>query len=382
MKFKIDIKNGINRENHYLKSTVGGVYNLSRTFIVVASLMFMVSCSDEQESEGSAGSVLKGGEKSCGDGENYESGGVTYECTNGEWTEPVGGKNDDTSDKDTDGGKTSDTSGIDAGEGELSTLTFYYDNETREYLLYAPVSYDGSSDVPVMFNFHGFGGTMEGQMYSADMRSLADSENFILVYPQGTLMDGYSHWNASLPSADNKSSADDLGFISALIDEIVLNYQVDSDRVYASGYSNGAFMSYGLACHLSDKIAAIAGVSGTMIDIDNCVPAHKTAVIALHGTSDGVVPYNGGSGFSSVGETLNFWIEYNWTDESPLVESFEDNGTAIEHHSYSDADGNTPVEHYKIDGGNHVWFDIDFDGSNTNHLIWNFVSQWNINGKI
>jgi polyhydroxybutyrate depolymerase len=377
MKFKINV----NRKNTILDSSG----NLKGLLILMASLILLISCSTAEESESLTGSTsenikddtsenIKGDtskseEKGCDEGEIYEGVGITYECINNEWIL-------------TSGGKTKDTLSIDIGEGELSNLTLTYGNETREYLLYIPVSYDGGSGVPVMLNFHGYDGTMEGQINSANMRSLADNENFILVYPQGSLIDGSSHWNASLPSADNKSSVDDLGFISALIDEIILNYKVDSNRVYATGYSNGGFMSYGLACHLSNKIAAIAGVSGTMIDIDNCTPSHKTAVMILHGTEDGVVPYNGGNGFSSVDETLAFWIEYNGTSKSPVVENFEDNGVIIEHLTYSDGKDNTSIEHYKVVGGNHVWFNFELDGLSTNQLIWNFVSQWNINGKI
>ena len=79
-----------------------------------------------------------------------------------------------------------------------------HNDETREYILYVPNSYDGTTDVPLMFNFHGFGGSASWYMDDADMRALADSENFILVYPQGTCLDGSSHWNPSLSSADKQ----------------------------------------------------------------------------------------------------------------------------------------------------------------------------------
>ena len=93
------------------------------------------------------------------------------------------------------------------------------------------------------------------------MRSLADSENFILVYPQGTLLDGNPHWNAGLESDTNKSDADDFGFVEALIGEISSNYRIDPARVYSCGYSNGAFFTYALACYHSNKIAAIGSVA-------------------------------------------------------------------------------------------------------------------------
>lgn len=350
-----------------MKICTHNVLKLKSLSALMILLILTASCSSDHQPDSVTNTTSEVDNKDCDEGDSYESSDFTYECIQGAWVL-------------TSEDKASLTS--DPGEGELSIVTLSHANKTREYLLYIPVSYDGSVDVPLMLNFHGFGGTMEGHMNSANMRTLADSKNFILVYPQGSLLEGSSHWNANLPSSDNKSSADDLGFIGALIDDLASNYQVDSDRVYASGYSNGGFMSYGLACHLNNKIAAVAGVSGTMIDIENCDPTNKIAVMALHGTADGVVPYNGGNGFSSVDETLNFWTTFNETSDTPTFEEFDDNGITIEHYSYSDSEGDVLVEHFKIVEGSHVWFENDFDGSNTNQLIWDFVSQWDINGKI
>lgn len=233
-----------------------------------------------------------------------------------------------------------------------------------------------------MFNFHGWGGTANEHMIYTDMRPLADTDNFILVYPQGALLDGFTHWNSSLPSPDNKSDVDDFGFVEAMIDEISSIYNIDLERVYACGYSNGAFMSYSLACYLSHKIAAIGSVSGTMTDdvYSDCSPSHPTAIIDLHGTFDTVVPYDGGLGFTAIDLVLAYWVSFNNANTSPVIDSINDNGTIIEHYSYTDGDGDTSVEHYKIIEGGHVWFDIDYNGSNTSRLIWDFVSRYDING--
>ena len=130
----------------------------------------------------------------------------------------------------------------------LFTQTLAHNGITREYVVYVPDSYDENSRVPLMFNFHGFGQTADQYLNFADMRSWADTEKFILIYPQGTLLDGDPHWNAGLKSDDNKSNADDFGFVEALITEISSNYRIDPARVYSCGYSNGAFFSYSLAC--------------------------------------------------------------------------------------------------------------------------------------
>ena len=264
----------------------------------------------------------------------------------------------------------------------LLTQTLSHDGIAREYIVYVPESYDGTSAVPLMLNFHGYGGIADQYLQYADMRPLADTENFILVYPQGTLLNGDPHWNAGLESDENKSDADDFGFVEVLIDEIVANYNIDLARVYSCGYSNGAFFTYALACYHSDKIAAIGSVAGTMMEetYNNCSPSHPTAMINIHGTADKPVPYGGTRGLVSIDEVLTYWTSFNNTSTTPMVNSMDDSGTTIEHHSYTDGDNNTAVEHYKIIDGGHVWFDISYDGANTSRLIWDFVSRYDVNG--
>ena len=254
-----------------------------------------------------------------------------------------------------------------------------HNDEEREYILYIPNTYDGTTSVPVLLNFHGFGGSATDFMNETNMQSIADAENFILVYPQGTCLDGSPHWNASLPSADNKSPADDFGFIEVLIDELSTNYNIDLERIYACGYSNGGMFSYGLACHKSDLIAAIGSVSGTMLDFD-CTSSHPTALINIHDTNDGVLPYNGSSDYSSVQDALDHWTTFNNTDTTPIANTENDNGTIIEHYAYMNGDSSVSVEHYKVIEGNHIWFDFNYQGTNSNQLIWNFLSKYDVNG--
>ncbi len=257
--------------------------------------------------------------------------------------------------------------------------SIFHGGENREYVLYVPDSYDGSTPVPLMMNFHGFGGSAGDYMLDADMRGLAESEVFILVYPQGSCLDGTSHWNPALPGGDNKSDADDLGFIEAMITDLSNRYAIDMERVYACGYSNGGMLAYGLACFQSDWIAAIGAVSGTMLDT-GCVPSHPIPLINIHGTTDGVLPYNGSSEYNSVEQTLNFWIDFNHTDATPIIHNLNSGNIEVEHFVYENGDSMTSVEHYKIVNGEHVWFDLDINGSNTDRLIWDFVSKYDIHG--
>ena len=252
---------------------------------------------------------------------------------------------------------------------------------TREYLLYAPSSLDPTQPVPLLFNFHGYGGQAAAHLAVADMRTLADTHQFILVYPQGLLLNGYSHWNAGLDTTDNKSSVDDMGFITALIEDLSLQYNIDERSVYACGYSNGAFFSYALACYMSDKIAAVGSVSGTMLEetFENCTPSHAMPMINIHGTSDFVVPYTGGEGLSSINQVLAYWKEFNTLGE-PLMSQAIENGTTIEHYRYTNVTDTMSVEHYKVINGGHVWFDNRYNDKTINELIWNFVSQYDLDG--
>ena len=256
-----------------------------------------------------------------------------------------------------------------------NTQTLVHDGINREYVLYIPESYEGTSAVPLLVNFHGFGESASKFMSYVNMRSLAEADTFILAYPQGSCLDGSSHWNACPNGEDNKSDADDFGFVKSMIGEISSQYKIDMERIYAAGYSNGGMMAYGLANHKSDLIAAVASVSGVMLD---CIgpTSHPMPVVHLHGTSDGVLPYNGGNGWNSTQSTLDHWINFNNTVSIPIVTS--DNN--IEHYTYGQGDRLVSVEHYKYIGGDHVWFESTFKGQNTSELIWNFVSRFDING--
>ena len=257
--------------------------------------------------------------------------------------------------------------------------SIFHNGTIREYVLYIPDSYDGASTVPLMLNFHGFGDSASNYIINADMRAIAESETFILVNPQGSCSENSSHWNPCPIGGDNKSSADDLGFVEAMIAEVSSKYNVDMERIYAAGYSNGGMMAYGLANYKSNLIAAVASVSGAMLD---CIgsTSHPMPVLHLHGTSDGVLPYNGNNDWNSAQSTLDHWINFNNTISNPTVSTDNSGVMTIEHYDYDQGDSSVSVEHYKYIGGDHVWFSSTFQGQNTSELVWNFMSRYDING--
>ena len=137
--------------------------------------------------------------------------------------------------------------------------SLFHDNVYRTYITYVPAIYNSSNAVPLIFNLHGRGGNSLIAMYHADFRDIADTANFIIVHPKGLPnSNGDSHWNYG------NSTGDDIGFINALYDKLIIDYNINFNKVYSVGMSNGGAMSYYLACDMSDKIAAIASVTGAM----------------------------------------------------------------------------------------------------------------------
>ena len=123
------------------------------------------------------------------------------------------------------------------GQQQLNR-TLFFDGQNRSFIVYVPPSYDGSTQVPLVFNFHGGGGTSSSFIFTNDMRPIADTANFIAVYPQSAVdpTDGSNSWLHKTPTTHN-----DVNFIEAIIDTLINDYNIDNDRVYACGYSEEVF---------------------------------------------------------------------------------------------------------------------------------------------
>ena len=265
-----------------------------------------------------------------------------------------------------------------------------HDGLTRSYTLYVPASYTPGTPAPVVLNFHGYTSTAFEQFYYGDFRAIADTAGFLIVVPMGTLdATGTTYWNSGWGG-----TVDDIGFTSALIDEVAATYSVNLDRVYSTGMSNGGFMSYTLACSLSNRIAAIASVTGSMnVGQDQtCNAVHPTPVMEIHGTADLTVPYDGGTFMEAIPNVLSYWINFNNCNATPVVTdvpntNLTDGCTAV-HYLYSGGTNGVDVEHYKIIDGGHTWPGSIFTVGVTNNdfnaskKIWQFFMQYDINGRI
>lgn len=262
-----------------------------------------------------------------------------------------------------------------------------HDGGERSYILYVPANYTGDEPVPLLFDFHGFTSTADYQMARSNFPPIADTAGFILVTPQGTTWFGQSHWNVG--GWIIGSSTDDVDFTDHLLDSLSSNYNIDPSRVYATGFSNGGFMSFLLACQLSDRIAAIASVSGSMTpeNYDACASERALPILQIHGTADGTIPYDGIGYSKPVAEVIDYWVVNDNTVDTAIVTSLPDidpgDGSTVEHHLYDAGDNGVTVEHFKVLGGDHHWpgaeGNMDIGASDE---IWRFLSRYDIDGLI
>ena len=256
---------------------------------------------------------------------------------------------------------------------------------TRDYILYVPNSYVTGNQVPLVFNFHGYTSNATQQMWYGDFRAIADTAGFIIVHPEGTLDNsGVTHWNVGWGG----STVNDINFTSTLIDSIASEYSINLDRVYSTGMSNGGFMSYQLACELSDRIAAIASVTGSMNPgwFNSCNPSHPMPVMEIHGTADPTVLY------TTVPNIIDFWRGINNCNNTPVLTNMPDiniiDGCTAEHQIWENGSNGVAVEHYKIIDGEHSWPGAPFPNGITNQdinaaeKIWEFFNKYDINGLI
>ena len=270
--------------------------------------------------------------------------------------------------------------------------TITVDSVQREFILYVPSSYTSNSSSPLVLSYHGLGGNAQAQMDDHDFRPIADSVGFLVAYPQGAAIVGgaASGWNFG-----NDTLPDDVLFSSTIIDTLVADYNVNLDRVYACGMSFGGFFSIFLAGQLSNRIASVASVAGTVVNTvpDSMItPNRPMSLLQIHGTSDFQVAYNGSPISQSAQYILDLFVAHNNCNSTPTITPIPDldpnDGSTVEHFLYANGDDGTVVEHFKITGGGHTWPDENTNAPNVNRdingceEIWKFFSRFDINGAL
>ena len=249
-------------------------------------------------------------------------------------------------------------------------IEFTQDGRPRRCLLHVPDNATARS-CPLLIVLHGGGGTPEGMVKLTKNRfnEQADASGFFVAYPGG-LGRSWNDFRDDVKGYAHSEGIDDVGFISALIDKLAAEYSIERDRVFATGISNGGFMSYRLACELSGKIRGIAAVAATNPpdQTSRCAPVRPISVMIINGTDDPIVPYNGGEvkllgssrgAVTSTDDTVRFWVRLNRCPDNPAVEELPDSdpgdNTRVKKISYGPCGGGSRVVLYRVEGGGHTW---------------------------
>jgi len=259
----------------------------------------------------------------------------------------------------------------------------------RTYRLYISPKLDRSRPAPLVLALHGAGMTSAMMESFCGLSKTADSQGFLVAYPEGSRTGGVLSWNAGgLRGPLARGKPDDVRFLAAVIEDIESCWKVDPARIYATGMSNGGMMCYRLANELSHRIAAIAPVAGTLC-LTKVHPARPVPLLHLHGTADNIVPYEQPQrssasrfvAFQSAPQSVRTWAQASGCKADPEVTKLQEiEGGRI--YTYR-AENGVEVILYQIEGAGHVWpgqpFPLRLIRSemriNANSLIWEFFKR-------
>ncbi|MBS1595122.1 MAG: prolyl oligopeptidase family serine peptidase [Bacteroidetes bacterium] len=274
------------------------------------------------------------------------------------------------------------------------TDSFVVDGIYRNYICHLPAGYSPASTYPLVLNLHGYTSNAVQQEAYTQMDGSADAHGYIVVYPNGV----DSFWNSWGPATGGPYGANDVKFLTELIDTISQRYHVNQKRVYSCGISNGGYMTYALACAITDRLAAVASVSGTMSNytVSTCHPSRKIPVMHVHGTSDPIVPYTTGASLSiGVEQVMVFWRDtdacQHTTDTTDLANTNLADGCTVQTIHYPHCAAGNDLLLYKIANGGHTWpggainiplfGNTDRDISGTDE-IWKFFDRYTLDGPV
>ncbi|MBK9754682.1 MAG: prolyl oligopeptidase family serine peptidase [Nannocystis sp.] len=257
-------------------------------------------------------------------------------------------------------------------------LEIVHDGVKRTAFLHVPASAKLDEPTPLVFNFHGYLGNGKQEADFSGMTPKSDEAGFILVYPDGT----GSSWNAGdccgTAATDN---VDDVGFVRALVAELQTKLCIDPRRIYATGMSNGGFMTHRLACEAADLFAAFAPVSAVN-GMDDCQPSRPVPLLMFNGTADVLVIYTGGGNggaFISAPKTFDDWAERDGCIGA-AIPTKKNGGTSCKTHDICDADASVTLCTHE--GMGHCWpgqptclFGTPNTELSANDEMWAFFEQ-------
>ncbi len=346
--------------------------------VVALSAAFSVACGDSEGASGGTDGTTTGSESSASDsgaasGTDAQSTSTDAASGSGTGGSDSGSTSDattsDTTTSETTGqpGSTSTTSATTGGDpttgGETTgapvecpdgglgpgdhELELMFNGSTRSFLLHVPPDYTGNEPTSLVVNFHGLTSNAGQQVLFSQMNETADAEGFVVAYPQGV----QSSWNAGECCGGAQSMGlDDVGFARAVVEDVEAVLCIDPARIYATGMSNGGFMTNRLACEANDLFAAFAPVSAVNVALE-CEPARPVAVMMFNGTTDILVPYDGGL-YTSAPETFDDWALRDGCVGDPVQTFMNGDASCL---SYQECDEGVEVTLCTIDPMGHCW---------------------------
>ena len=284
---------------------------------------------------------------------------------------------------------------VSLGRGGDFEFTVSIEDENRPYTLYVPQSYSADEPIPLVLFFHGGGGDMR-QARSYNFEDTAEKYGFAVAFlngdsafPNGRL----ATWNAGACCGRARDTeSDDVGYVRAVVADIQAQFSIADNKIFATGMSNGAMMSYRLACEASDIFAAIAPVAGTD-STSSCNPVNPVSVLHIHALDDTHVLFEGGAGedafndlsqvteFTSVADSVSLWLAHN-DITSPMTRILDVDGAYCD--TRERQDGEAAVTLCVTETGGHSWpgSDVGTDFRNktpsqaidANEVIWEFFN--------
>ena len=273
------------------------------------------------------------------------------------------------------------------------TRTLMMGEQKRTYLVHVPKGYNPKKPAPVVLALHGMGMTGSMMVWFSGLNKKSDEAGFIVVYPSSAGVAPFLAWNAGGGKGKTAAGkADDVAFIGKLLDDLGAVVKVDEKRIYACGMSNGGMMCYRLAAELSDRLAAVAPVAGT-IAVEESKPTRPVPIMHFHGTKDTFVPFAMAKGkttsvmkLKGVEDSIQTWVKLNGCKEKPTTETLSKDGDEMKvtRKTYGGGKNGSEVVLVVIEGGGHTWPGMkppaSFMGKSamnisTNDLMWEFFQK-------
>ncbi|NMG22985.1 hypothetical protein DP116_27585 [Brasilonema bromeliae SPC951] len=271
----------------------------------------------------------------------------------------------------------------------------------RTYDIYTPKSYSPSRPMPLVLVFHGDEGSGRSISNVSQFNTLAEQKGFLVAYPDGI----DQRWSLRKTS---KRNIDDVSFVKNFINHLEQVRNIDSRRIYATGFSRGGILTQALTCQLSDRIAAFASVAGSLPRRlkQTCQPQMPVSMLMINGTNDQSVHYQGDEktqkgALVSIPEAVNFWRDHNQCpaytaknvafvagnqSDAPAGSRARRDRSKVKTYSYSGCSGGSEVVQLAVVDGGHLWYggtssDKDVNefnkdlGLDSTQTIWNFFER-------